>query len=86
MGGLSLWHWLIVLVIVLLVFGTKRLKNVGQDLGEAIKGFKKGMHDQDVKPADLPPAQLPDASRRDEARTETLDAAYRNDRDPPVAP
>ena len=45
MGGLSLWHWLIVLVIVVLVFGTKRLKNVGQDLGEAVKGFKKGMHE-----------------------------------------
>ena len=47
MGGLSLWHWLIVLVIVVLVFGTKRLKNVGQDLGEAVKGFKKGMQDDD---------------------------------------
>ena len=51
MGGLSLWHWLIVLVIVVLVFGTKRLKNVGQDLGEAVKGFKKGMQDDDDKPA-----------------------------------
>ena len=47
MGGLSLWHWLIVLVIVVLVFGTKRLKNVGQDLGEAVKGFKKGMNDHE---------------------------------------
>ena len=47
MGGLSLWHWLIVLVIVVLVFGTKRLKNVCQDLGEAVKGFKKGMQDDD---------------------------------------
>ena len=43
MGGFSLWHWLIVLVIVVLVFGTKRLKNVGQDLGEAVRGFKKGL-------------------------------------------
>lgn len=60
-GGMSLWHWLIVLVIVVLVFGTKRLKNVGQDLGEAVKGFKKGVHD-DEKPA----GQLPDGSR-DEA-------------------
>ncbi|HET8819377.1 MAG TPA: Sec-independent protein translocase subunit TatA [Xanthomonadaceae bacterium] len=47
MGGLSLWHWLIVLVVVVLVFGTKRLRNVGQDLGEAVKGFRKGMHDGD---------------------------------------
>ena len=47
MGGLSIWHWLIVLLIVVLIFGTKRLKNVGQDLGEAVKGFKKGMADED---------------------------------------
>ena len=60
MGGLSLWHWLIVLVIVVLVFGTKRLKNVGQDLGEAVKGFKKGMHDEDES---KPQARLPDESR-----------------------
>lgn len=51
MGGLSIWHWLIVLLIVVLIFGTKRLKNVGQDLGEAVKGFKKGMADED-KPAE----------------------------------
>ena len=43
MGGLSLWHWLVVLVIVVPVFGTKRLKNVGHDLGEAVRGFKKGL-------------------------------------------
>ena len=65
MGSFSIWHWLIVLVIVVLVFGTKRLGNIGKDVGEAVKGFKKGMHDDD-KPA-APPAQLPDASRRDEA-------------------
>ena len=65
MGGLSLWHWLIVLVIVVLVFGTKRLGNIGKDVGEAVKGFKKGMRDEDDKPA-APPSQLPDASRRDE--------------------
>ncbi|HKN78129.1 MAG TPA: Sec-independent protein translocase subunit TatA, partial [Lysobacter sp.] len=47
MGGLSIWHWLIVLVIVVLVFGTKRLGNVGKDLGEAVKGFKKGLQDDD---------------------------------------
>ena len=48
MGGLSIWHWIIVLVVVLLVFGTKRLRNAGQDLGEAVKGFKKGMKDDDA--------------------------------------
>ncbi|TAL83710.1 MAG: Sec-independent protein translocase subunit TatA [Candidimonas sp.] len=45
MGSFSIWHWLIVLVIVALVFGTKKLRNVGEDLGNAVKGFKKGMHD-----------------------------------------
>jgi sec-independent protein translocase protein TatA len=43
MGGLSIWHWLIVLVVVLLIFGTKKLRNIGQDLGGAVKGFKEGM-------------------------------------------
>jgi sec-independent protein translocase protein TatA len=43
MGSLSIWHWLIVLVIVLVVFGTKKLRNIGGDLGGAVKGFKDGM-------------------------------------------
>ncbi|MEG0316103.1 MAG: Sec-independent protein translocase subunit TatA [Comamonas sp.] len=43
MGTFSVWHWLIVLVIVVLVFGTKKLKNLGGDLGGAVKGFKDGM-------------------------------------------
>ncbi|AUR51566.1 Sec-independent protein translocase subunit TatA [Aquella oligotrophica] len=40
MGSISIWHWLIVLLIVVMVFGTKKLKNIGQDLGEAVKNFK----------------------------------------------
>lgn len=43
MGSLSIWHWLIVLLVVVLVFGTKKLKNIGSDLGGAVKGFKEGM-------------------------------------------
>lgn len=43
MGSLSIWHWLIVLVIVMLVFGTKKLRNIGTDLGGAVKGFKDGL-------------------------------------------
>ncbi len=43
MGTFSIWHWLIVLVIVLLVFGTKKLRNIGEDLGGAVRGFKEGM-------------------------------------------
>jgi sec-independent protein translocase protein TatA len=45
MGSFSIWHWLIVLVIVMLVFGTKKLRNMGSDLGGAVKGFKDGMKD-----------------------------------------
>ncbi len=45
MGSFSIWHWLIVLVVVVLIFGTKKLKNVGSDLGSAVKGFKDGMRD-----------------------------------------
>lgn len=44
MGEFSIWHWLIVLMIVVMVFGTKKLKSFGSDLGEAVKGFKQGMH------------------------------------------
>lgn len=47
MGSLSIWHWLIVLAIVVLVFGTGKLKNMGKDLGGAIKGFKEGMKEGD---------------------------------------
>ena len=67
MGGLSIWHWIIVLVVVLLVFGTKRLRNAGQDLGEAVKGFKKGMKDDDDKPT----GQIGDQSRSDETSSES---------------
>ena len=45
MGSFSIWHWLIVLLIVMLVFGTKKLRNIGSDLGGAVKGFKEGMRD-----------------------------------------
>ena len=74
MGGLSIWHWIIVLVVVLLVFGTKRLRNAGQDLGEAVKGFKKGMKDEDsaaekpaepVKTIDHNATTAPSATRSD---------------------
>ncbi len=47
MGSLSIWHWLIVLLVVVLIFGTKKLRNIGQDLGGAVKGFKEGMRSED---------------------------------------
>ena len=65
MGGLSIWHWLIVLVVVVLIFGTKKLRNIGQDLGGAVKGFKEGMKgaegeaDAAKTAADAPAQQIP---------------------------
>jgi len=60
MGSFSIWHWLIVLLVVVLVFGTKKLRNLGTDLGSAVKGFKDGMKPEDDKSAqakvELPPA------------------------------
>lgn len=50
MGSLSIWHWLIVLVVIVLIFGTKKLGNVGKDLGSAVKGFKEGMRDDSEPP------------------------------------
>ncbi|MBP0622563.1 Sec-independent protein translocase subunit TatA [Cupriavidus consociatus] len=57
MGSFSIWHWLIVLVIVMLVFGTKKLRNIGQDLGGAVKGFKDGMKDGEDKEKSAEAAQ-----------------------------
>jgi len=76
MGTFSIWHWLVVLVIILLVFGTKKLRNIGGDLGGAVKGFKDGMRDGAEKsgdanaaPGSVSPAQVADRSTIDvEAR------------------
>ncbi len=56
MGSFSIWHWLIVLLIVVMVFGTKKLKNIGGDLGGAVKGFKDGMKDGATPAAEDKPA------------------------------
>ncbi|MCS0591161.1 Sec-independent protein translocase subunit TatA [Massilia norwichensis] len=59
MGSFSIWHWLIVLVVVVLVFGTSKLKNAGSDLGKAVKGFKdgvKGSEEERQANANVPPA------------------------------
>ena len=64
MGTFSIWHWLIVLLIVVMVFGTKKLKNIGSDLGGAVKGFKDGMKDgsaPEENPA-APPAAVANAT------------------------
>jgi sec-independent protein translocase protein TatA len=59
MGSLSIWHWLIVLLIVALVFGTKKLRNIGSDLGGAVKGFKEGMKEGEAPAADAQQRELP---------------------------
>jgi sec-independent protein translocase protein TatA len=58
MGSFSIWHWLIVLLIVALVFGTKKLRNIGTDLGGAVKGFKEGMKEAET-PGDPAQRELP---------------------------
>ncbi len=73
MGTWSIWHWLVVLVIVLLIFGTKKLRNIGADLGGAVRGFKDGMKGAaDDKPAESP-SQLSgrtiDAEVKDKAKS-----------------
>ncbi|MFC5521251.1 Sec-independent protein translocase subunit TatA [Polaromonas jejuensis] len=68
MGGLSIWHWLIVLLIVVMVFGTKKLKNIGSDLGGAVKGFKDGMKEGGQAAADeaaAPAGQVTNAQKAD---------------------
>jgi sec-independent protein translocase protein TatA len=61
MGGFSIWHWLIVLLVVVVIFGTKKLRNIGSDLGSAVKGFKDGVKGGTEGEADpaapVPPSQ-----------------------------
>ncbi|MCE2999469.1 MAG: Sec-independent protein translocase subunit TatA [Betaproteobacteria bacterium] len=72
MGSFSIWHWLIVLLVVVLVFGTKKLRNIGSDLGGAVKGFKEGMKSED-KPGEAKTEIPPSAGQtiEGEVRKET---------------
>jgi sec-independent protein translocase protein TatA len=67
MGSMSIWHWLIVLVVVMLVFGTKKIGNMGSDIGKAVKGFKDGVKGEEDKPAapGAPPSQVADKTTID---------------------
>lgn len=70
MGSFSVWHWVIVLVIVMLVFGTKKLGNIGSDLGKAVKGFKDGVKgEEDATTHDNAPSKLAHATAADAAQT-----------------
>ncbi len=74
MGSLSIWHWLIVLVIVVLVFGTKKLKNLGGDLGGAVKGFKDGVRDGSTSADPATPSQQVTSNRSVDADTVDVEA------------
>jgi sec-independent protein translocase protein TatA len=75
MGSFSIWHWLIVLLIVVVVFGTKKLKNMGSDLGGAVKGFKDGMKDGGASAdAAAPPAQVTTQKSAADANTVDVEA------------
>ncbi|MEW5838923.1 MAG: Sec-independent protein translocase subunit TatA [Pseudomonadota bacterium] len=72
MGAFSIWHLLIVLVIVILLFGTKRLKSIGSDMGNAIKGFRQAVKDEskddETKPSDTAASNLPPQQAAPQAR------------------
>ena len=73
MGSFSIWHWLIVLLIVVMVFGTKKLKNIGSDLGGAVKGFKDGMKDGSATADDKPAAQAAQVTQHQATDKTTID-------------
>jgi sec-independent protein translocase protein TatA len=79
MGSFSIWHWLIVLLVVVLIFGTKKLKNIGSDLGGAVKGFKDGMKDGSA-PADaaVPPSGQVTSATPSAADKTTIDVEAKN--------
>ena len=66
-GGISVWQLLIILAIVVMLFGTKRLRSLGSDLGSAVKGFRKSMSDEDSAAADTAPDEKPTEQARTEA-------------------
>ena len=78
MGTFSVWHWLIVLLIVVLVFGTKKLKNLGTDLGGAVKGFKDGVKDGGASPEPEAPATTATTSTPPQQVTAAQSAADKN--------
>jgi sec-independent protein translocase protein TatA len=75
MGSFSIWHWLIVLLVVVLIFGTKKLKNIGADLGGAVKGFKDGVKGgSEAADANAPAQQVTTAQRTNDANTVDVEA------------
>jgi sec-independent protein translocase protein TatA len=81
MGGFSIWHWLVVLLIVALIFGTKRLRNIGDDVGGAVKNFRKAMQDDDKPAAAAEPQPNPEQPASP-AASDTANAKPTEPRDP----
>jgi sec-independent protein translocase protein TatA len=78
MGSFSIWHWLIVLLVVVLIFGTKKLKNMGSDLGGAVKGFKDGMKSGGESQAEADAAApAPQVGTHKSASSNTVDVEAR---------
>jgi len=77
MGSLSIWHWLIVLLVVVMIFGTKKLRNMGSDLGGAVKGFKDGMKDGSVPDTTVTPNPQVSANSSSAADKSTIDVEAR---------
>jgi sec-independent protein translocase protein TatA len=78
MGSFSIWHWLIVLLIIVLVFGTKKLKNIGSDLGGAVKGFKDGVRDGSASTPETPVPPQAVTTAQPGADKTTIDVEARN--------
>ena len=76
MGSFSIWHWLIVLLVVVMIFGTKKLRNMGSDLGGAVKGFKDGMKDGSTT-AETPAAPAQQVTGNAAADKTTIDVEAR---------
>jgi sec-independent protein translocase protein TatA len=80
MGSFSIWHWLIVLLVIVLIFGTKKLRNIGEDLGSAVKGFKAGMKAGTEGEGAAPggtgdaPAQVTTTAKKPDANTVDVEA------------
>ena len=84
MGSFSIWHWLIVLLVVVVIFGTKKLRNIGSDLGGAVKGFKDGIKSGGETPdgssvdAAAPPPQQVSTAKRVDPNTVDVEAKTKN--------
>jgi sec-independent protein translocase protein TatA len=74
MGSFSIWHWLIVLLVVVVIFGTKKLRNIGSDLGGAVKGFKDGMKSSNEAADEAAATQQVSAAKRADNNTVDVEA------------